>query len=427
MDRQPSAISGVFKRPFAEQTAYFRGKLGKLVPTAKWDDIAKEGHDHAFMVAGAAKADLLTDLAASVDRSISEGKTLEAFRKDFMTTIQRNGWQGFTGDESTARRAWRTRIIYTTNATTSYNAGRYAQIKEGGFTYKIYHHNDIAQHPRPQHLAWDGLTLPEDHPFWDTHSPQNGWGCHCYISGARSEAGAKRLGGDSQKPLPGDWDAVDPKTGEPVGIDKGWGYAPGKSVADEVRKMAAKTRQWDYTIAKAYMRDVPAARRDELVRSYRALPSVADDVRRYARRVLNNNTAAEIPPYKTMGLLTSRDAATVKELTGQDAELFDYALDRYAPRHILSEHGDISTEAARGQRAVVTDDYARLPELLNAPDQVEDGGKSWRTGHPLVRYKKRFGDEEWNAVFEIRRGRKMMNLDTLFIRKIGSHDPTPTP
>lgn len=413
-DRPP--VSAIFKRPFAEQTAYFRGKLGNLVPTAKWDDISKSAHDTAFMVAGAVKADLLTDLAGAVDRSITEGKSLEAFRKDFMATVEKHGWQGFTGDESAARRAWRTRIIYTTNATTSYNAGRYAQIKEGGFTYKIYHHNDIAQHPRPQHLAWDGLTLPVDHPFWDTHSPQNGWGCHCYISGARSKAGAKRLSGDPQKPLPKNWDEIDPKTGEPVGIDKGWGYAPGKSVADEVRKMASKTRQWNYTIAKAYMRNVPVSQRDALVRSYRALPSVADDVRRYAKRVLDNNTAAEIPPYKTMGLLTSRDAARVKELTGRDVELYDYALDPSSIGHIRRKHGEAAGELVRGQRPVIASDYSALPGILNAPDLEEYAGLS-DVGHPVVRYKKQIDGELYTTVFEIRKKRRMLVLQSMWIKR----------
>ena len=32
----------------------------------------------------------------------------------------------------------------------------------------MYHHNDAVISPRPQHLAWDGLVLPVDHPFWRT-------------------------------------------------------------------------------------------------------------------------------------------------------------------------------------------------------------------------------------------------------------------
>ena len=285
MAKLPSVLSGIFKRPFAEQAAFFKAKLGTLVPTARWTDLAKSAHDRAFMVAGAAKADLLTDLAAAVDRSISEGKSLEAFRKDFMSIVQKNGWQGFTGDESAAKRAWRTRVIYQTNATTSYAAGRFAQLKEGGFTEWIYHHNDAVTHPRPQHLAWDGLTLPQDDPFWDAHYPPNGWGCQCFVSGSRSRSGAKRLGGDPQKPLPENWNTVDPKTGEPVGIDKGWGYAPGATVAAETAQMAQKMTAWDDRIAKAFLGEAPRDLQPGIARAYLALPSVADDVRRYAQKV----------------------------------------------------------------------------------------------------------------------------------------------
>ena len=32
-------LAGVLRRPFAGQVAFFRGKLGNLVPTATWRDI----------------------------------------------------------------------------------------------------------------------------------------------------------------------------------------------------------------------------------------------------------------------------------------------------------------------------------------------------------------------------------------------------
>ena len=41
---------------------------------------------------------------------------------------------------------------------------------------------------RPQHLEWDGLVLPVDHPFWKTHAPPNGWGCRCMRQGGISRA-----------------------------------------------------------------------------------------------------------------------------------------------------------------------------------------------------------------------------------------------
>ncbi len=32
---------------------------------------------------------------------------------------------------------------------------------------------------RDQHLAWHGTVLPVDDPWWDTHTPINGYGCKC--------------------------------------------------------------------------------------------------------------------------------------------------------------------------------------------------------------------------------------------------------
>ncbi len=104
MDRHTSVVSGVFHLPFAEQVAFFRGKLKNLVPTEKWDDLWHNEHDKAFMVAGAAKADLLSDLAAAVGKAIENGTGLEEFRRLFSNIVQKHGWKDYTGDFG-----WRTR------------------------------------------------------------------------------------------------------------------------------------------------------------------------------------------------------------------------------------------------------------------------------------------------------------------------------
>lgn len=174
---QPSQIEGATRLPFAEAIAYFRGKLGNLIPTQAWDDLWKAQHDAAFMVAGATEADLLADLAAAIDQAISQGTGIDEFRKAFKQIVAQRGWTGWTGEGSAAGVAWRTRIIYGTNTATAYAAGRLGQLQAGGFDLWIYRHNDSVLHPRPQHLAWNGLTLPPEHPFWRTHYPPNGWNC----------------------------------------------------------------------------------------------------------------------------------------------------------------------------------------------------------------------------------------------------------
>ena len=105
-----TTLKASFGRPFSEQLAAYRLRLGNLVPTVKWDDLDGAAHARAFMVAGAQKAELLNELAAAVDRVIAEGTTLDAFTKDFLAIAERHGWRGWTGDETDKRRAWRARL-----------------------------------------------------------------------------------------------------------------------------------------------------------------------------------------------------------------------------------------------------------------------------------------------------------------------------
>jgi hypothetical protein len=228
-----------FGKPFKYQVAAYRLRLAQLQGTVKWDDIWQAQHDRAFMVAGALKADLLADLALAVDKAVSEGTTLETFRKDFRAIVEKNGWHGWTGEGTKGGEAWRTRVIYRTNLSTSYAAGRFAQLSEAGFPFWVYFHGNSLE-PRHQHLAWDGMILKPDHPFWATHYPPNGWGCSCYASGARTLEGARRLGGKPDLDLPEGWQVPTAKTGAPPGIDKGWAYAPGASVAHTVAMAAEK-------------------------------------------------------------------------------------------------------------------------------------------------------------------------------------------
>ena len=215
------SLMAAFKLPFKEQESFFRKKLN--VPTLRWDDLWKSQHAEGFMVAGAYKKDLLTDFRGAVDKAITEGTTLADFRKDFDSIVERNGWS-YNGS-----RNWRGEVIYSTNIRTSYAAGRWKQLNEPAvmeaYPYLEYRHGNSV-HPRPEHLAWNGITLPRDDPWWKTHYPPNGWGCKCTVlaSTRRDQKKAASKGMAQAPPSP-----INPKTGEPVGIDKGWGYNVGEA------------------------------------------------------------------------------------------------------------------------------------------------------------------------------------------------------
>lgn len=227
-----------FNTPFDEQIAYLRQKLD--LPTQRWDDIVGRAHDRAFVVAGAAKADLLADLHQQLLTRATDGAGLNAFRKDFAAIVAKNGWTGWTGEGTPEGEAWRTRVIYQTNMATSYAAGRYRQMSDPEVLklhpYWRYIHSEGVMHPRPLHLSWHGLTLPHDHPFWQTHFAPNGWGCQCRITSvSRREGEASARAGLGEPPA--DWQTIDPKTGAPVGIDKSFDYAPGANVTRTLQSL----------------------------------------------------------------------------------------------------------------------------------------------------------------------------------------------
>lgn len=160
--------------PFSEQIEYFRKKVN--IPTATYLDIYGEAHDYAFVVAGAHTQEMVADFRKAIDDVIERGGTLEEFRKVFDDTAEKYSWEYNGG------RNWRSRIIYDTNLYASYNHGRYMQQRELAdvMPYWEYEHNDSA-HPRPQHVAWDGLVLRADDPWWDYHYPTRAYGCHCTV------------------------------------------------------------------------------------------------------------------------------------------------------------------------------------------------------------------------------------------------------
>lgn len=219
--------------PFSEQIAFFRSKRDVL--TESYLDVFGAQHDIAFMVAGANRADLLADFKTAIDHAIAEGATLEEFRRDFDRIVATYGWDYVGG------RNWRSRVIYETNLRQSYNAGRWAQLQrlKRARPYWRYRHSDAVEHPRPMHLAWDGLVLHADDEWWLTHFPANGWGCQCWVE-ALNERDLRRLGkkGPDQAP-PIEWEEkligqrspAGPRLVRvPKGIDPGFDYAPGRSI-----------------------------------------------------------------------------------------------------------------------------------------------------------------------------------------------------
>lgn len=219
--------------PFSEAIDFFQSKI--KLPSSGWTDIWQEQHSHAFVVAGATTDSLVEDFYNAIAKAKETGGFAE-FQKAFPEIVKKHGWahNGSPG--------WRSKIIYDTNVTQSYNAGREKQMQAVKHLrpYGQYRHTSI-EHPRLEHKAWNGLILPLDDPWWNTHTPQNGWGCKCKkyslsrVEAKREWEKSGKTGPDEAPPI--EWEEkVVGKTGSnprtvqvPKGIDPGFAYNPGKA------------------------------------------------------------------------------------------------------------------------------------------------------------------------------------------------------
>jgi hypothetical protein len=249
----PEEFKRTFNLPFNESSRFFENKLN--IPTEAWTDLWTVQHAKGFMVAGAYKADLLTDFRDAVQKAIDGQTTLKDFQGQFDTIVAKHGWD-YNGS-----RNWRSSLIYNTNVRTSYMAGRWQQLTESGsmMPYLLYRHADGVMHPRPLHVSWSGIILPSDDPWWDTHYPPNGWGCHCTVFAAsEQEYQAALASGMGTAPDDGSYDWANPATGEiiqvPNGIDPGWDYNVGTAAQHDYTVLADKLATLPPDIA-AMLRD----------------------------------------------------------------------------------------------------------------------------------------------------------------------------
>lgn len=245
------ALSVDFSLPPERALAFFRSK--GLQASFDWRDMQREEHDRAFTVAKLLDMDLLNDVRQAVEQAIAEGKTAKQFRDELTPLLQAKGWWGqqeMTDPETGEQRlvqlgsARRLQIIYDTNLSTSYAAGRWQSIVANATTapYLLYNAVDDDR-TRELHRTWDNTVLRWDDAWWQTHYPPNGWRCRCSVI-QLSERDLRKLGKsgpDSAPPSPTrEW--INPRTGEvrqtPDGIDPGWDYHPGRDSAKHLATQA---------------------------------------------------------------------------------------------------------------------------------------------------------------------------------------------
>lgn len=337
-----------FNTPFDAQIDYLRAKLA--LPTEKWGEIQAAAHDKAFVVAGAAKADLVADLQQAVIQRATDGQGLQAFRRDFKAIVAKHGWTGWTGEGSPQGEAWRTKVIYQTNMATSYAAGRYKQMTDPAYLrirpFWRYLHSEGVQHPRPHHLSWHGTTLHHEHPFWQTHFAPNGFGCQCRVVAVSAREGESSAKAGLGEP-PQDWDKQDPKTGAPVGIDASFEHAAGSAAKWPLQRLVDdKLLKLDAPVGAAMWQELkPVLLAERTAQWHQVVDATAATMKASGETVLIHSVA----PATVQDLLTHGVKLENAAVWMRDAELL------HAIRHSKTAKGLSIPNAV----------WRDLPQLLN--------------------------------------------------------------
>lgn len=193
------SVKGAFNLSFKEAQKYIEDKR-QVLPTQTWRDIVQSAHAKAFVIAGVSNLELLTDVHGIIAEQMENGVSFSDFRKNFRQKVAEKGWVKFE-TETRKYQAWRTKIIYNTNMQSAFAAGKWRQIisdnSKINFPYLQYVHNyyGTSKTPRAEHLAWNGVVLPVDDPFWQTHYPPNGFNCKCGVRQLTKSEGEAKLKG----------------------------------------------------------------------------------------------------------------------------------------------------------------------------------------------------------------------------------------
>lgn len=152
-----------FRRPVASKVFY--GMLPEL-------------RGRAFTVSGLAGAAVLQrvrDAVAAVPQG-PEGMTWDQAKREIADELEKAHFS----EEAAAARA---NLILRVNTFQAYSASIWrVAMEDEDTTHLQYIHGDQAKDPTPEHEALDGIVLPKDDPFWNTHTgPWGHIGCVCYV------------------------------------------------------------------------------------------------------------------------------------------------------------------------------------------------------------------------------------------------------
>lgn len=189
--------------PHTEAVAAIAGKpvlsreqFGKLLPELK---------AYAFTISGVQSFDVLRDVREAV-AGLPAGGDWDTIKRGiaedlvpFFVDPDEDAETQARQREAAERRA---ELLLRTHGSQAYAATAYALADAQRDLFPYWQYQTLGDGAvRPSHAALDGLVLPADHEFWQSHTPPWDWGCRCqFIPLSEADVDELKTGDEGRPP-----------------------------------------------------------------------------------------------------------------------------------------------------------------------------------------------------------------------------------
>ncbi|WP_139452497.1 phage minor head protein [Campylobacter armoricus] len=184
----PNAKIGFFQEP-SEAVLFLKNKKPQV--SFDYDELSHSSHKKVFTIAKLIDESLLKDIQDSLVNAIKNGDKFSTWSKIAEEKLKAKGWWGSkeiidrkTGEiKKTNFNSARLKKIFEENSRKAKAKAIYENQMKSTKPYLKYCTKQDS-HVRDKHRAFDGIVLPKDDPFWDTHYPHvsmHDYGCRCKV------------------------------------------------------------------------------------------------------------------------------------------------------------------------------------------------------------------------------------------------------
>lgn len=363
MPKSPFTLAQVLGLTPEAAVEFFRQKGFKIGFDHR--DVWQQEHQAAFTVAKAMQLDLLVEIRDQVDAALADGTTFETFKAALKPNLVKRGWWGraMMPDPADGQlkevqlgSTRRLKVIYDTNLRTAHSEGQWQRIQESKATlpYLMYDHTPSA-HERKEHAAWDGLVLPADDPWWQSHYPVKAWGCKCRViqMGQRQvDRQGLKVG---QAPAERFTDYTNKRSGEtqrvPAGVDPEFNYPPGGRLANLGQMLADKIERAPAGLGAGAFRQAAPTVMPGLMQGYTAWVNA-----------IEAGGAKGLGGRRVIGAISERSVAALASV-GVALESAGISIEQREVSHLFAED-------RKGEKAKPRAEVYALPERLLKPNAV---------------------------------------------------------